>query len=155
MIVFLDSGILGLLSSPYKEGDARDCGEWLYRLLSKSVYVVSSDICDYEVRRGLKLALINRPVKSGLKQLDALTDLIDFLPLTRDVMEIASDLWAQARSQGKATANDKNIDGDMIIAAHWSILNAKYPGREVIVVTTNVKHLGYFTNAHTWRDINL
>jgi predicted nucleic acid-binding protein len=155
MIVFLDSGILGLLSSPYKEGDARDCGEWLYRLLSKSVYVVSSDICDYEVRRGLKLALINRPVKSGLKQLDALTDLIDFLPLTRDVMEIASDIWAQARSQGKATANDKNIDGDMIIAAHWSILNAKYPGREVIVVTTNVKHLGYFTNAHTWRDINL
>jgi predicted nucleic acid-binding protein len=107
------------------------------------------------VRRGRKLALIDRPVKSGLKQLDALTNVIDFLPLTKEVMEIASDLWAQERSQGKATANDKNIDGDMIIAAHWSILNAKYPGREVAVVTTNVKHLGYFTNAYTWQDINL
>jgi predicted nucleic acid-binding protein len=155
MIVFLDSGILGLLSSPYQAGEARECSEWLYRLLSRSVYVVSSDICDYEVRRGLKLALIDRPVKSGLKQLDALTNVIDFLPLTKEVLEIASDLWAQARSQGKATANDKNIDGDMIIAAHWSILNAKYPGREVVVVTTNVKHLGYFTNAYTWQDINI
>jgi hypothetical protein len=57
--------------------------------------------------------------------------------------------------QSKATANDKNIDGDMIIAAHWSILSANYSGREVVVVTTNVKHLGYFTNAYTWRDINL
>jgi predicted nucleic acid-binding protein len=87
--------------------------------------------------------------------LDALANLIDFLPLTRDVMELAADLWARARSEGKATANDKNIDGDMIIAAHWSILSDRYPGREVIVVTTNVKHLGYFTNAYTWRDINL
>jgi hypothetical protein len=43
----------------------------------------------------------------------------------------------------------------MIIAAHWSILNDRYPGREVIVVTTNVKHLGCFTNAYTWRDIDL
>jgi predicted nucleic acid-binding protein len=86
--------------------------------------------------------------------LDALANLIDFLPLTRDVMELAADLWARARSKGKATANDKNIDGDMIISAHWSILNDRYPGREVIVVTTNVKHLGYFTNAYTWRDLN-
>lgn len=155
MIVFLDSGVLGLLSSPYPQGEARECGEWLYKLLTRSVYVVSSDICDYEVRRGLKLALIDRPERSGLQQLDALVNLIDFLPLTRDVMELAADLWARARSEGKATANDKNIDGDMIISAHWSILNDRYPGREVIVVTTNVKHLGYFTNAHTWRDINL
>jgi predicted nucleic acid-binding protein len=154
MIVFLDSGVLGLLSSPYQQGEAKECGEWLYKLLARSVYVVSSDICDYEVRRGLKLALIDRPVRSGLKQLDALVNLIDFLPLTRDVMELAADLWARARSEGKATADDKNIDGDMIIAAHWSILSDRYPGREVIVVTTNVKHLGYFTNAYTWRDIN-
>jgi hypothetical protein len=51
MIVFLDSGVLGLLSSPYQQGEARECGEWLYKLLARSVYVVSSDICDYEVRR--------------------------------------------------------------------------------------------------------
>jgi predicted nucleic acid-binding protein len=153
-LYLLDSGILGLLSSPYQAGEARECSEWLYRLLSRGVYVVSSDICDYEVRRGLKLALINRPFKSGLKQLDALTNVINFLPLTKEVLKIASDLWAQARSQGKTTANDKNIDGDMIIA-HWSILSAKYPGREVVVVTTNVKHLSYFTNAYTWQDINL
>ena len=104
MIVFLDSGILGLLSSPYQQCEAREDSEWLYRLLSRSVYVVSSDIYDYEVRRRLKLALIDRPVKSVLKQLDALTNVIDFLPITKEVLQIASDLWVQARSQGKATA---------------------------------------------------
>ena len=90
MIIFLDTGILGLLSSPYQAGEARECSEWLYRLLSRSVYVVSSDICDYEVRRGLKLALIDRPVKSGLKQLNALTNVIDFLPLIT-ILSIAGD----------------------------------------------------------------
>jgi hypothetical protein len=55
MIVFLDSGIIGLLSSPNDRELVVRCQSWLYRLLARSVYVVSSDICDYEVRRGLDI----------------------------------------------------------------------------------------------------
>jgi len=55
MIVFLDSGVIGLLSNPNKRDQVLACENWLYGLLAKGVYVVSSDICDYEVRRNLVL----------------------------------------------------------------------------------------------------
>ena len=34
MIVFIDSGILGLLANPNKKGEAADCEQWLLGLLS-------------------------------------------------------------------------------------------------------------------------
>jgi len=34
MIVFLDTGVLGLVSSPSNKGEARECKEWFYRLLA-------------------------------------------------------------------------------------------------------------------------
>lgn len=55
MIVFLDSGVLGILANPNKKGEANDCEEWLYSLLSKGVYVLTSELCNYEVRRSLVL----------------------------------------------------------------------------------------------------
>ena len=45
MIVFLDTGILGLLANPNKQGEAADCEQWLLGLLSKGVSVLTSDIC--------------------------------------------------------------------------------------------------------------
>lgn len=153
MIVFLDSGVLGLLSSPRESGEATDCKEWFFRLLSRSVYIVTSDICDYEVRRGLILSLLREPSVNGLKNLDSLTDWIEFLPLTRKLMKEAAQVWAEARSQGIPTASDKNIDGDIIIAAQWRLLKEEYPGREVVIATTNLKHLQRFTDADTWRNI--
>lgn len=51
MIVFIDSGVLGILANPHKLGEANDCEQWLYRLFSQGVYICSSDLCDYEVRR--------------------------------------------------------------------------------------------------------
>ena len=43
MIVFLDTGILGLLANPNKKGEAAECEQWLLSLLSKGVYVLTSD----------------------------------------------------------------------------------------------------------------
>lgn len=83
MIVFLDSGIIGLLSSPNDRELAIKCQYWLYRLLARSVYVVSSDICDYEVKRGFELALHKNPHVSGLSRLDGLAQIVDFLPTER------------------------------------------------------------------------
>jgi hypothetical protein len=39
MIIFLDSGIIGLLSSPNDRELAINCQSWLYILLARSVYV--------------------------------------------------------------------------------------------------------------------
>ena len=52
MIVFLDSGVLGLISSPNERSEVTACQNWVFGLLAKGVYVVSSDICDYEIRQG-------------------------------------------------------------------------------------------------------
>lgn len=153
MIVFLDSGVLGLLSSPKDSGEAGDCKEWFFRLLSRSVYIVTSDICDYEVRRGIILSLLQEQPVNGLKNLDSLPEWIEFLPLTKELMKEAAQVWAEARSQGIPTADNKNIDGDVIIAAQWRLLKEEYPGREVVIATTNVKHLQRFTDADTWRNI--
>lgn len=153
MIVFLDSGIIGLLSSPNDRELAVNCQSWLYRLLSRSVYVVSSDICDYEVRRGLELALHKNPHVSGLSRLDGLAQIIDFLPTERVVLQRAAKIWAEARITGQGTAGDRELDADIIIAAHWLILTEEYPGQAVTIATTNVKHLSRFTIARSWEEI--
>ncbi|MFB2936941.1 hypothetical protein ACE1B6_16960 [Aerosakkonemataceae cyanobacterium BLCC-F154] len=54
-------------------------------LLARSVYVVTSDICDYEVRRGLLLVSLTNPTVQGIQNLDNLPAVIDFLPLTQMV----------------------------------------------------------------------
>jgi predicted nucleic acid-binding protein len=153
MIVFLDSGIVGLLSSPNDRELAVRCQSWLYRLLARSVYVVSSDICDYEVRRGLELALHKNPHISGLSRLDGLAQIVDFLPTERVVLQRAAKIWAEARITGQGTAGDRELDADIIIAAHWLILTEEYPGQGVTIATTNVKHLSRFTLARSWEEI--
>jgi hypothetical protein len=42
MIVFLDTGVLGLVTSLSNKGDARECKEWFYRLLARGIYVITS-----------------------------------------------------------------------------------------------------------------
>lgn len=155
MIVFLDTGVLGLVSSPSNKGDAKECKEWFYRLLARGIYVITSDICEYEVRRSLILASFINTIVQGIENLDELQQVIDFLPLTKDVMKKAAILWAEARSQGISTADEKNIDADIIIAAQWQLLTEEFPGRYIVIATTNVKHLKRFTEAKSWKDINL
>jgi predicted nucleic acid-binding protein len=154
MIIFLDTGVLGLVSSPSDTGEAKECKQWLYRLLSRSAYVVTSDICDYEVRRSLLLASLPNPTVQGIVNLDALQQVIDFLPLSKIVMKEAAQLWAEARCQGIQTADKKNIDADIIIAAQWKLVKEEYPGQYIVIATTNVKHLERFTEAKEWKNIN-
>ncbi|MBW4475832.1 MAG: hypothetical protein KME54_02900 [Tolypothrix brevis GSE-NOS-MK-07-07A] len=79
MIVFIDSGVLGILANPNKFGEANDCEQWLYRLLSQGVYVCSSELCDYEVRRSLVLASQKKPELNSIQNLDELREIICFL----------------------------------------------------------------------------
>ena len=156
MIVLLDSGVLGLLCSPIRDisqpeiSEVYQCKKWLESLLARSVFVVTSEISDYEVRRELI-----RIKSEGLETLDNLKNVFDFLPVTTEVLTKAAEFWAEARQNHIPTAEDKNIDADMIISAQWSILCEEYPGQGVFVATTNLKHLQIFVgeNALEWRDI--
>jgi hypothetical protein len=155
MIVFIDSSVLGILANPNRVGEVRDYREWLYRLLAKGVYVCSSQICDFEVRRSMILESQIKPSLNHIPNLDRLQEIISFLPITSELLKKASVLWATARSQGIPTADKKSLDVDMIICSHWQMLQEEFPGRYVAIATTNVKHLSRFTEAKIWRDITL
>jgi predicted nucleic acid-binding protein len=155
MIVFIDSGVLGLLTHPKKAGKPADCEDWLYSLLSKGVYVVSSDICDYEVRRSLLLESVKKNSFNSLDNLNELRNVIDFLNLDTEVMLAASQIWVETRKIGKQTADNYNIDVDIIIIAHWQLLKKQYPSRYLVIATTNVKHFQGFAEALNWQDINI
>ena len=154
MIIFIDSGVLGILANPNKKGEARDCEQWLYGLLSKSVTVVTSDICDYEIRRSLILESRRNPNINSIENLDELQNIINFLPLTTEVLNQAAYLWAESKNKAIPTADDKNIDVDIIICAHWKLLTAEFPGRNIVIATTNTKHLSRFTQAQKWNEIS-
>ena len=55
MIVLVDSGILGKLCNPNSSAEVEAAREKLYKLLARGVYIVSSQICDYEIKRKLIL----------------------------------------------------------------------------------------------------
>ncbi len=51
------------------------------------------------------------------------------------------------------TADDMSLDADVIICAQYQLLAEEYPGRYVVIATTNVKHLSRFTEAKEWPNI--
>ncbi len=62
-------------------------------------------------------------------------------------MRRAAEMRARARNQGTPTADPKEIDEDVILAAQAERVGA-------IVATENVGHLARFVNAKHWRDIS-
>lgn len=159
MIVFLDTNILGLISNSNTSFDeCQQCDKWFTTLSVRGVRFVTSDICDYEVRRGLISSFIRSgKLASGINGLNSLkTDgLLEFLPVSTEALDLAANLWARASNEGLTTRDDKNIDVDIIISAQYQILRDEYPGQQVIVATTNLKHLSRFCEAARWQDIKL
>jgi predicted nucleic acid-binding protein len=152
MIILIDSSVLGQLCNPTLTSDLPELERWFEKNLTRST-VVSSMICDYEVRRGLVLAKQRGAIASGLPLLDDLHQLIDFLSIDEIVLNLAADIWAAARSSGQPTAGDRNLDADMIICATWQDLANRHQGQEVAIVTTNIRHLSLFANACRWEDL--
>jgi predicted nucleic acid-binding protein len=154
MIILIDSGVLGQLCRPNLDRETLALKSWFDRVLIRA-NVVSSKICDYEVRRGLLLAQKQGLVADGLPILDDLHQLIDFLAVEDRILDLASEIWATARANGQPTAGDRNLDADTIICATWQDLAERYPGQEVIIVTTNVRHLSRFATAVIWQDLSI
>jgi predicted nucleic acid-binding protein len=146
-LVFLDSGPLGLLTNPRGRLKPDQCRQWVKDLAAAGVRVFIPEIADYEVRR----KLIHIRATAGFRRLDQVKSTLDYAPLTTDVMLLAADLWAAARSAALPTAAPEALDGDCILAAQ-AVLAAS-PADTVTVATDNVAHLSRFVDARLWEAI--
>lgn len=157
MIVLLDSNVLGKLTHPRDDGEERACKDWAEKLFVRGAKIVTSEICDYEVRRGLILASMNKKNVEGIELLDQIETQqnIELLALGRNVIREAAQIWAESQKLGIPMTKPEKLDADSIICAHWRILTQENPQRLVIVATTNLKHLNRFAEALNWRAITL
>jgi predicted nucleic acid-binding protein len=144
-VVLLDTGPLGLVTNPKRSPQSVACAQWLQALVAHGIRVIVPEIADYEVRRELLRAKKER----GLTRLDALANRLEYLPLTTAAMRQAAVFWAQARQQGQPTADDKALDGDVILAAQAMTLGVA----DVVIATTNVGHLSRFAPAALWPNL--
>ena len=156
----LDSGVIGLLGSPYGDRDGAECSSWLERVRSVGVGVKVPLICYYEIRREfLRLAEDRRldAISQGrwsesLRWLDDFASRIGVAEIDSKVMRLATTIWAESRRRGLPTAPDSSLDIDVILAA--TARRAGRGDRDVWVVTTNVAHLSRFVQACTWDEFN-
>jgi predicted nucleic acid-binding protein len=97
------------------------------------------EIADYELRR----ELIREGKNKSLERLDTFSQ-ICLIPITSKTMRKAAELWAWVRNQGKPTASNDSLDGDVILAPQLILQLNCFD--EVIVVKTNLKHICRFAN---------
>ena len=68
-----------------------------------------------------------------------------------DAMELAAQLWADARRRGTPTAHPHALDVDVILAAQ--VLSLGLKPSDFVVATTNMTHLAQFVPAELWSSI--
>jgi predicted nucleic acid-binding protein len=147
-IIVMDFGPLGDACRRRGSPEVERLRYWLAVTRINGAIVAIPEIADYEVRRGL---ILDGTIE-GIRRLDELrVELRFYIPISTDAMRRAAELWADARRRGIATADDKEIDADVILAAQAML----YCGLtdELIVATYNERHLSRYVNAHDWRDI--
>lgn len=123
---------------------------WMWGEFMRGAIIVIPEIADYEVRRSL-LSIRATGSLGGLDRLHQ--DPGVYLPITTASIRRAADLWAQARRQGQATAGEKSIDGDVILAAQ--ALEYCSDADDWWVATENRRHLSRYLGerAQPWWQI--
>ena len=153
-IIFLDAGPLGIACGASTKADSRDFRIRLADEATDGSAIVIPEIADYEIRRELRRQFLATGLNEGLARLDELHDFPGvYLPISTASMRLAADLWAEARSGGGATAADKSIDGDAILAAQ--VLSYRSDADDWWVATGNVRHLSRYLGdrARPWQEI--
>lgn len=146
-VIVLDSGPLGLVTHRGGIPEVDECKHWLAELSDRGVRIAVPEIADYEVRREL---LRSRKFR-GIARLDALENLLEYVPLTTAAIRRAAELWAEVRQRGLPLADPHALDGDVILAAQ--ALTLPVSEGAVVVATLNVKHLGRLIPAAHWREL--
>ena len=145
-VLFLDSGPLGLLTHPQRSEEVIAVADWLSRCLLSGSRVIVPAIVYYELKR----ELLRAKKAFGIGRLDAFVNATPgrYLPLSDEALRLAAELWAHSRQEGCPTADSKALDIDVLIAAQALPLRG-----EVIIATTNPKHLSQFITAKPWSEI--
>ncbi len=144
-VVVLDTGPLGMIVHPGGEREVDACQQWFDDLLAQNRRIILPEVADYEVRR----ELVRLRKSTSLLALDNFARALEYVPLTTETMRLAADLWAQSRQQGRPTADPKELDGDVILAAQAILLREP----DVVVATTNPGHIARYVTAERWQDI--
>ncbi len=98
----------------------------------------------YELKRELLRA--KRPFSVG--RLDVFSRASNrYIPLNDEALRLSAELWAKARQEGRPTADSKELDIDIVHAAQALLFGA--PASDVVIATTNPKHLALFVAAST------
>jgi len=150
MRLLLDTNVLMRLCHPKAHRGVKDwLRSWMQRAQEgENVEIVISAAADYELRRGYLWKIDKHPnEEAGLRRLNRLCGLFGVHPVTDSVLKLAARFWADARRGGYATASERDIDWDVIIAAQATDPPA-------VVVTRNTAHLTrYGVDARDWDAI--
>jgi len=149
LTVVLDTGPLGILTNPRRPPETVGALIWAMTMIRAGHRFIVPAIADYEVRRELERAA--KP--AGLAALDAWNSAAPnrYLPLSDSALRLGATLWAHARNAGTITADPKELDADVLIAAQ--ALDMGLQPSDFIVATVNVGHLALFVPADLWTNI--
>ena len=128
--LYLDTGPIGWLYNPKR---ATIGPAWIQAQSRAWTVVVAAPVM-YEARRDA----IRREARQALGALGVILSLTEYEDLDQQDWETGAALWALARANGKPTADDKELDCDVLIGA----LVVRHEG--AAVVTTNTKHFHAF-----------
>jgi len=103
-------------------------------------------LVDYELRRGL----VYLQASHQIADLDRLCVANMVLPVTTEVLLLASDLWASLKRRGLVVGSDRDLSVDVIVAATARLLGSTGP---TVIATENVRHLSRMADARHWHDI--
>jgi len=101
----------GSRNEPEASPESMACAQWLQARVAAGSRVGQPAIADCDVRP----ELLRTRRRQGLRRPDALIDTVEYLPLTTAAMRQAAVFWAEARQRGRPTAEDKALDGDIIL----------------------------------------
>ncbi len=110
--------------------------------------VVIPAIVDYEVRR--------EPLRLGraesIERFDQLSRVNEFVPITQPALLLAAEFWARVRREGRPTAGAEALDADVILAAQAATW-ARDTGDDIVVASSNARHLARFFPAAHWTEV--
>ena len=145
LAIFLDSTPLSEFVHPTSGNEIR---AWVVRMRGRGVGVFIPAIADYEVRR----EMVGLGRTASLARLDAAATLPEFLPISQAALFLAAEFWARVRREGRPTAGAEALDADVILAAQAAMW-VRDTGDDIVVATSNARHLARFVPAAHWTEI--
>ena len=145
--ILLDAGLVGLSAIDPQNPSWIAFQQWV---AAKQVggQVCVTPLTLYEARRDL----VRIGATRKLTRLDQFCRSLTPIPITDAAWERATDFWAIVRRRGHITAHPLALDAAAILAGVAATCGQ--PGDNVIMATTNIRHLGWFPGieARLWQS---